>query len=597
MVQASKTTRDPPDSPPSKRLDSWKAIAEYLNRDVSTVRRWEKLEGLPVHRHLHRTQGSVYAFSSQIDEWWKNGHDPGAVERAAGADRIASPELGDIPAVSAAPDREGRTGNLFLRLSLLAVVGGAALWGGSLSKDHSPAPLDPADFIAVMPFATGSENGADDEFVDGLTEGIISGLSTMQDVKVISRTSTFRYKGREIVPRRVGRELGGVDALLVGRADRKGDRVLLTVELIDARDDSQMWGHTYERRLPSPGESLHDAVVRDVVRVLTGRAYTAAHSRYARNVEVYDLYLRGRYHWYKRTPEGFNRAIAAFSRAIAEDPTFAPAYAGLADTYTLMGYFAYLIPFEEARSKARAAALEALALDDSLAEAHTAMASVLEFERWDWIGAEREYRHAIRLAPNYATAYHWYANNLSIRGRHDEAIVQGRHAVELDPLSPILHVGLAHAYLVAGRTDEAHSQLSKALDIEPASPNAHLFQGMTFVREARYNEALNEMLAADRLFENWLWKAFLADLYMRMHRPEDAHRIVELFEQRRPPASRVTTAAIYAAVGERERPLALLRRACDARDPDIGFLKSATAFDGLRDDSEFLALLRRSGLS
>jgi tetratricopeptide (TPR) repeat protein len=222
------------------------------------------------------------------------------------------------------------------------------------------------------------------------------------------------------------------------------------------------------------------------------------------------------------------------ARAIEQDPAFAPAYAGLADTYTLMGYFAYLIPFDEARSKARAAAQRALALDDSLAEAHTSMASVLEFEQWDWAGAEREYQRAIDLAPSYATAHHWYANNLSYRGRHEEAIAQARRAVAVDPLSPILHVALAHAHLLAGRYDEASSQRAKALEIEPASANAHLFQGMAYMRQARYEEALVEMTTADRLLESWVWKSFLADLYMRMGRPEDARGIVKLFE-RRPP--------------------------------------------------------------
>jgi TolB-like protein/Flp pilus assembly protein TadD len=557
-----------------ERLDSWKAIAKYLGRDVSTVRRWEKTEGLPVHRHLHQKQGSVYAFPAELDDWWKNG---------TRADDRAQDER---------PNRR-----LLIPSLVTFTVVIAGLLYGLAGVRHAAISVDAIDSIAVMPFAYPDGNTADDDmFVETLSEGISRGLAEMRGLKVISPMSTVRYKGKQIVPSRVGRELGGVEALLVGRIRRLADRVSLSVELVDARDERQVWGRTYKSGELSSTESFHQIVVGDVVQALKGRAQTTSYSRYARNAEVYQLWLRGRHHWYKRTPDGYERAIKAFSQAIERDPTFAPAYAGLADTYTVMSYFSQLIPFEEARSKARAAAVKALALDDTLAEAHTSMASVLEFEQWDWAGAEREYQRAIQLAPSYATAYHWYANNLSVRGRHQEAITYASRAVEIDPLSPILQVALAHAYVLAGQDEEALVALSKALEIEPASGNAHLFRGMIYSRQARYDEALGEMLIANRQFENWVWKAFLADLYVRMDRRDEAQRIVQAFETRRPGVSRVTAAALYAAVGERQRPLALLRGACDARDPDITFLQSVPAFDRLRGDPEFQALLRRSGL-
>jgi TolB-like protein len=569
------------------KLDSWKAIADYLKRDVSTVRRWEKREGLPVHRHIHQKLGSVYAYQAEINDWLK---DRGNFEVS---EAHASPDAaGHDPGKTVA-----RRVALRWFVALAGVVGLSTVWHGLPGARHGSPSTIQMPFVAVLPFTDGPGQPVEDVFVDGLTEGIIDSLSAVPGVKVISRMSAFRYKGRDIVPRHVGRELGGIDALLLGRARHHGDRITLDVELIDARDDRQLWSNSYERQQADSSAFLRDAVVRDVVRMLTNRAYIDRNRRNASNAEVYELYLRGRHHWFKRTPEGFNRAIAAFTRAIEQDPEFAPAYAGLADAYTLMGYFAYLIPFEEARSKAKQAALEALALDDSLAEAHTSMASVMEFERWDWAGAEREYRRAIQLAPNYATAYHWYANNLSIRGRHDEAISQASRAVELDPLSPILHVAAAHAYLLAGREDEAIRQLGKALEIEPSYASAHLFLGMAYERKGRFDEALTEMVKADALIENWLWKAFLADLYVRMQRPDDAWQIVRAFEKRQPNVSRVTTAAIYAAVRERERPMALLEQACDARDPDVGFLKSIPAFDKLRDEQAFRTLLERIGLS
>ena len=592
MHQTPTPARDRSAAPVQTRLDSWKAIADYLKRDVSTVRRWEKREGLPVHRHIHQKLGSVYAYRAEIDEWLK-GRGHFEVAEAQDAHTLASSDTAGHYAGKAVIRRFA----LRRFVALVGMVALAGVWHGLPSPRRSSPSTSRIPFVAVLPFTNAPGQPADDFFVDGLTEGIIDSLSAAPGLKVISRMSAFRYKGRDIVPRRVGRELGGIDALLLGRARQHGDHFTVEVELIDARDDRQLWSNSYERRQADSIAFLRDAVVRDVVRMLTNSEYVDRNSRYASNAEVYELYLRGRHHWFKRTPEGFNRATAAFTRAIELDPEFAPAYAGLADSYTLMGYFAYLIPFEEARSKAKQAALEALALDDSLAEAHTSMASVLEFERWDWAGAEREYRRAIQLAPNYATAYHWYANHLSIRGRHDEAISQAIRAVDLDPLSPILHVAVAHAYLLAGREDEAISQLEKALEIEPSYASAHLFLGMAYERKGRFEEALAQMVKADGLFENWVWKAFLADLYMRMQRPDDAWQIVRAFEMQRPKVSLVTTAAIYAAVRERERTMALLEQAYDARDPDIGFLKSIPAFDTLRDEQAFRTLLQRIGLS
>lgn len=571
---------------PDSRLDSWKAIAEYLRRDVSTVRRWEKHEGLPVHRHLHHKLGSVYAFRGEIDDWQ-------ARRRSAPAPPNDHHQVAQAEERPAAEDARQPTkwGYRIARAATVVGAGALALLTGwhALPVQRGERLLAQPPFIAVMPIVNESVTAADDELADRLTDGIITGLSEVPGVKVISRTSSFRYKGVRIVPRNVARELNGVEALLTGRLRVRDRDVELAVELIDTRDERRLWSRTYTRN----AAGLHAAVIEDVVRTLTGKEIAARHARLG---EVYEMYLRGRYHWYKRTPEGFERAIAAFTQAIERDPTFAPAYAGLADTYTVMGYFAYLIPFDEARAKARAAAATALALDGSLAEAHTSTASVMEFERWDWAGAERAYRRAIELQPNYATARHWYANNLSLRGRHEEAIAQGVRAVELDPLAPILRVALAHAYLLARREADAIRQLEVALEIEPASPNAHLFLGVAYERQGRFQEALGEMIRANELLENWVWKAFLADLYVRMDRVAEARRIVEAFHARRPVVSRVTTAAIYAAVGERERALRLLERACDARDPDIGFMQSVSAFDGLRREPGFVALLRRAGL-
>jgi len=585
---------------PEPRLDSWKAIAAHLNRDVSTVRRWEKREGLPVHRHLHHKLGSVYAFPSEIDRWWQGRR--GGVELGERGEEPIDQRAGDgrSPAVSIAAERrseryapEGRRTLRGLLAALLAVLILGAIAALLMGTPRPPTIPEGSASIAVLPFQHAAVNADADILVDGLTEAIINSLSASSKLKVISRASVFRYKGKNIDSRRVGRELG-VRAVLLGRVVQRDDRLSLVVELVDARDDHQLWGMTYERRLTDL-VGLHEEIARHVGRTLTGRDHAGLTNRYSQNAVVYELYLRGRYHWNKRTPEGFRSAVSEFSQAIEKDPAYAPAYAGLADSYILMGYFDNLISFDEARVKARAAATRALELDDSLAEAHMSMAGVLEYAQWDWAGAEREYRRAIQLAPNYASAYHWYANNLSIRDRHDEAISQGTRAVELDPLSPIVHVALGHAYYLAERYDEAIGQMQRALEIEPSFANAHQFLGQVYARKGLHEEAVAEYRQADA-GERWVWKSALAYLYTRMGRHPEASRIVGDFRTRRPQVSLVTTAALYAAVGERDQPLALLERACDQRDPDISYIKSLPAFESLRGDPAFQALLRRIGL-
>jgi TolB-like protein len=364
------------------RLDSWKAIAAHLNRDVSTVRRWEKREGLPVHRHLHHKLGSVYAFPSEINGWWQsrrggvepNGRGEEPIDQGAGC--------GSSPAVSIGAEHssdghapEGRRGLRGLLAASLAVLVLGVISALLMWTPRVPTIPDGSASIAVLPFQHAAVNADADILVDGLTEGIINSLSAASQLKVISRASVFRYKGKNIDSRRVGRELG-VRAVLLGRVVQRDDRLSLVVELVDARDDHQLWGMTYERRVTDL-ISLHEEIARHVGRTLTGRDHDGLTNRYSQNAVVYELYLRGRYHWNKRTPEGFRSAVSEFTQAIERDPSYAPAYAGLADSYTLMGYFYSLIPFDEARVKARAAALRALELDDSLAEAHMSMAGVI----------------------------------------------------------------------------------------------------------------------------------------------------------------------------------------------------------------------------
>src|SRR6266851_2376072 len=347
--------------------------------------------------------------------------------------------------------------------------------------------------VAVLPFANAGADPAMEYLSDGLTEGVIDRLSGLPNVKVISRTSAFRYKQRDIEPQKVAKELG-VDALVTGRVVQRGDDLSISAELVDAREDKQLWGEQYSRKLADIV-----AVQQEITTAISGNLRVRlTHEEKARlaklpatNPEAYQLYLKGRYHASQATAAGLGKGIEYFQQAIDKDPGYALAYAGLADSYSALGGGWQYLPPSDSFPKAQAAAMKALQLDDTLAEAHVALAYAAFFD-WDWPSAEREFKRAIELNPNSALSHNRYAVYLETRGRFNESMAEAQRAQELDPLSPEIVSGLGLVYLSTRRYDESIAQFQKALDLYPNAPVIRASLAWAYAMKRMYPQALAE---------------------------------------------------------------------------------------------------------
>jgi serine/threonine protein kinase/tetratricopeptide (TPR) repeat protein len=352
----------------------------------------------------------------------------------------------------------------------------------------------PINSVAVLPFSNASGDPNAEYLTDGITEGVIDRLSGLPNLKVISRTSSFRYKRRDIEPQKVAKELG-VDALVTGRVVQRGDDLSVSAELVDAREDKQLWGEQYSRKLAdihSVQQEIATAVSGNLRLQLTSEEKTRLHKSSSANPEAYQLYLKGRYHANQATAAGLKKGIEYFQEAIDKDPGYALAYAGLADSYyALGGGWQFLAP-SESFPKAKAAAMKALELDDSLAEAHAALAYSVFFADWDWQSTEREFKRAIELSPNSALSHKGYAIYLETRGRFNESMAEAQRAQELDPLSPEIVSALAFVYLDTRRYDESIAQFQKALDLYPNAAVIRASLAWAYAMNRMYPQALAE---------------------------------------------------------------------------------------------------------
>ena len=438
--------RRPSEAP--ERLESWKEIAAYLGREVRTVQGWEKNEGLPVHRHQHAKQGSVYAFRTELDAW-----------RPARKGVPGSAPVADEPA----PAGWKRRATLLVGAGLvLAILAGALVWRNRTAGSSRGA----LSSVVVLPFLDMSPQKDQEYFSDGLTEEIIDGLSRVPNLRVVARTSAFAFKGKPNDVRQIGRQLN-VEAVLEGSVRKAGNELRITAQLNRVSDGTHLWSRTFDRKLRDVF-AVQQEIAQSIARQLQAGEVPPAVA--AGNLEAYARYQEGLYFFNQhQIPDSYWKAIGRYQQAIQIDPNFARAYAGMADAYAYLAENFAVWP-KEVFPKAREAADKALALDDNLAEAHTSRGIVkLDYE-WDREGARREFQRALQLDPGSGWVHHWVAHSLETQGKLDEAMKEMRAALALDPLSIPIHWDVANELLSTGRFDEAAKFLDHAADLFPGYP-------------------------------------------------------------------------------------------------------------------------------
>jgi TolB-like protein/DNA-binding winged helix-turn-helix (wHTH) protein/Flp pilus assembly protein TadD len=455
--------------------------------------------------------------------------------------------------------------------------------------------------LAVLPLQNLSTDRSQEYFADGMTDELITALGTINGLRVISRTSVMLYKGvRRPLPQ-IARELG-VDAVVEGTVLQSGEQVRITAQLIRASTDEHLWAQSYQGDLKDTLK-LQDKVayaIADRIRLtVRAREHALLDDEKPVNPAAYDAYLRGRYFWNKRTNQGLKKAVDYFNQSIAEDPWYARAYSGLADSYALLGdwEFGVLTP-QEAFPKAEGAAKNALKLDDNLGEAHASLGLCLKSFDWDWKGAQRELSRAIELSPSYATAHQWSAWNLIILGRTDEGISELRKAEVLDPLSLVISADVADALVIAHKYDESMRQSRKTIEMDPSFAMAHYQLAQALVQTHQYSAAVAELQESLELSRgNPICTSLLGYVYALSGNASEARkRLAELEnEAGRKQSNAANIALIYAGLNEKDQAFAWLQKAYEARFNPSVLLRPA--FDVLHSDRRFQDLLRRLGLS
>ena len=530
---------------------------------------------------------------------------PGA--RLQSARDLASVLRGTVRGPDVAPPR------LRPRAGAKALAGAALLLLvlGSAAAIYYRSHIRAANSIAILPFVNDSGNPDMEYLGDGIAESLINSLSQAPRLAVMSRNAVFRYRSREADAQDVGRRLG-VEAVLTGRVVQRGDTLSISAELIDVRSNRQLWGGRFNRH---SGDILAvqdeiSAEISDTLRLqLTGEQKERVAKRYTQNADAYQMYLRGRYYWNKKTPDGFNKGIQYFQGAIDIDPNFAPAYAAIAACYTnLANYNFALVPPREAWAKAKAAATRAIQIDDTLAAGHAALALVSYQWEWDWSTAEREFQRAIALdpgsastfEPNPSSTYHWYSHFLMTMRRVDESFSTGRQALRLDPLDLATNAHQGWYYLWTREYDRAIEPLKAAIDLDPAFSVSQWYLGLAYEQKGMYQEAIDRFQNCVRITGGRpSMLALLGHAYAAGGRRGEAEATLSQLRtmagQRYVPSYSVAT--IYAALGRTDEAFTWLERAYAEHDSWMVYLGLDPRLDPLRSDARFAALLQRIKLT
>ena len=537
---------------PSDRLDSWKAIANYLGREVRTVQLWERLEGMPVHRHFHRKLGSVFAYRSEIDAW-----------------------------------RRGMSG-------------GPASTASEASTELAPFVREVKTLIAVLPFESLGDDKDLAVFSEGVTIETITALGSLsaQGLGVISRTSVMTYKGSPEQTEKLSKELN-VHFILEGTTQTEQGRIRVNVALVRVKDRTTLWSKSYKGALANSLDlqsRMATQIAGQIGQTLSSFE-SAAHpvARACRSASR-DAYLMGRYFWKQRTEKGLRKAVEIFESAIREDPGFAPAHSGLADCLTLLSFYE-IVPSSTAMPLARRAALKAVELDPCSAEAHTSVADILfHFDR-DWARADQEYRAAIQCNPEYGLSYHWYANLLMATGRHAAAHDAIMRALDLDPVSPITNTWAGVISHFGRHYNEAIGHYRRALELDPNFVWARMYMAQTLGQMGKTAEALQEFETTVELSGGSSYaRAMMAHTQVVSGDRQSALKTLNDLNGRpgQSPTPFYDIAAVYAALGDPRKTIARLDRALTEHNMQVYTLSEDPRFDTVRDLPQFKNLVSRA---
>ena len=520
-------------------------------------------------------------------------------------DQLAGVTMASLPSsVAARPSTSARR---LLILAIALVIAAATLVAYRMGARPRPAIQSPARLtLAVLPFDNLSGDADQEYLSDGLTEEMITQLGRLDPkrLRVLARSSTWKYKRAERDAGQLRRELGA-DYVLEGSLRRAGERVRVTAQLVRVDDQSQVWAETYDRDLRDVlivQSEVAEAVARTIAVTLTPDAQARlAHARPI-HTEAYDDYLRGRFFWNRRTEASLKQALGYFQKAIAADPGYALAYSGLADSYTSLGASSIVggLPPRQAMPDAKAAALKALQIDDTLAEAHTSLAMIHLFYDWDLGACDREFRRAIDLDPNYTTAHHFYSHCLLPLGRTEESLAESKRALELEPLQLNVGVHLGWHYLYTRQYDQAIEQFRKTIELDPAFPNGQRYAAWAYLQKGMFPEAIAALRAAltslerDPEIEGELGHA-LAVAGRRAEALAMLQGLNHLSATRY--VSPYSVALVHAGLGDRDQALAWLDKAYAERSDYMAYLNLEPMLDSLRSDQRFTALVGRVGLS
>ena len=604
-----------------KKLVSWKEIAVHLGREIRTVQRWEKTEGLPVRRHEHQKRSTVYAYASELDEWFKKRQpaddpeadaafepdsdvadvstdsDNGDASLSAQPSSATDDELAGSGAQVAAGSKRKQLATAFAALAVILITGYA------IFRSIQPSAfLTRKVRLVVIPFTNLSNDARQDYFSAGLTDAMITRLGSLDPHRlgVIAAASSNAVAGKSIPE--IGRLLD-VQYALEGSVRREGNRVRIDVQLIQVSDQTHLWADSYDRDLNDILRVQDDvgAAVASQIRVALNPPNSRAAFAITRrtvNPEAYDAYLRGRFYWTNRGD--LHKSIDAYQQAIEKDPRYALAYAGVASVYALLGQVPYDdLPPSEAKPKAREAAEHALQLDPQLTEAHAVLANVAFSYDWNFDIAEREFQQALALGPNNPVPHIWYGHYCIVRNRLSQALEENSRALELDPVSPLFNTVRAEIHYHARNFDAAIDQARRTIEQYPTYPLAYIWLGSAYREKKMYAEALEQFskgrqFSGDRPALIALYGHALAVSGDPAGARQALAELQHLAQSRY--VSSLYFAAIYTGLGERSTALDWLDRAYNERNDRLVYLGLDPMADPLRSEPRFTELLRKIGI-